>query len=217
MTRQAVAEHPAVFGDAILATIAPHVAGLGVVVDPFAGVGKVHRLRDLAGVHRTIGVELEPEWACAHPDTIVGDARDISLAMLGTDHVDGIVVSPTYGNRMADHHNANDPSHRNTYKHRLGRDLTPGNSGAMPWGDEYRALHQLVWQRCVDLSPTVFVLNVKDHVRRGERQRVTAWHVDQLTALGLRVVAWERVPTRGNGFGANGATRVPYESVVVLS
>ena len=56
---------------------------------------------------------------------------------------DAICTSPTYGNRMADHHEARDGSPRDTYRHVLGRPLTPGNSGALHWGDgiageEYR-------------------------------------------------------------------------------
>ena len=49
---------------------------------------------------------------------------------------DMVVTSPTYGNRMADHHNAKDGRRRITYTHNLGRTLTPGNSGAMQWGED---------------------------------------------------------------------------------
>jgi hypothetical protein len=62
---------------------------------------------------------------------------------------DAICTSPTCGNRMADHHEARDISPRHTYRHVLGRPRTPGNSGALQWGDgiageEYRALHVAV-------------------------------------------------------------------------
>jgi hypothetical protein len=51
----------------------------------------------------------------------------------------------------------------------LGRPLTPGNSGALQWGEEYRALHVAVWTECRRvLKPGgIFVLNVKDHIRGG--------------------------------------------------
>jgi hypothetical protein len=84
-----------------------------------------------------------------------------------------------YGNRMADHHIAHDGSPRHTYRHVLGQPLTPGNSGALQWGDgiagrsgageEYRALHVAVWTeaRRVLKPRGIFVLNVKDHIRGG--------------------------------------------------
>jgi hypothetical protein len=88
----------------------------------------------------TVEVELEPEWASQHPRTMVGDARALPLPDATFDMV---VTSPTYGNRMTDHHNAKDGSRRITYTHNLGRTLTPGNSGAMQWGEDYRQLHRL--------------------------------------------------------------------------
>ena len=105
---------------------------------------------------------------------------------------DAICTSPTYGNRMADHHNARDASPRHTYRHVLGRPLTRGNSGALQWGDgiageEYRALHVAVWTECRRvLKPGgIFVLNVKDHIRGGVLQEVTKWHSVALLMLGF--------------------------------
>lgn len=117
-------KHPARFNDAVL-----HQAGLYLlgrawadpkatairILDPMAGAGRVHELGGVtiqdAGMDsepravsfETVGVELEPEWAAAHPRTIVGDALRLPFADIT---FDAIVVSPTYGNRMADHHDA---------------------------------------------------------------------------------------------------------------
>lgn len=210
--------HPAPFSDAIIDAIAPYVAGFDRVLDPFAGVGGVHRLRGSAGVRETVGVELEPEWADKHEATRVGDARDVAVLFKGQ-LFDAIVTSPTYGNRLADHHNATDDSIRPTYKHTLGRDLTDGNTGAMQWGAAYRDLHSDVWAACVEvLRPGgLFVLNVKDHVRDGERQHVPAWHVDNLCrVLGLELIAEHEIQTRGRPNGQNADVRVPFERLFVF-
>jgi tRNA G10 N-methylase Trm11 len=77
--------------------------------------------------------------------------------------IDAIVTSPTYGNRLADHHRASDPLLRRSYTHDLGRPLHSENSGAMQWGDAYRAFHRRAWAEAVRvLKPGGrFVLNVK--------------------------------------------------------
>lgn len=213
--------HPATFSDAILAAIARHLVAVGtpaVVVDPFAGTGRVHELRALAGVESTVGVELEPEWASLHHGTIVGDALRLT-EYVGTGTVDAIVTSPTYGNRMADHHNATDDSVRLTYRHTLGRELTNGNSGAMQWGEAYRAFHRAAWREVVAaLRPGgTFTLNCKNHVRRGVEQLVTEWHLDFLEQhCGLVPVVVDRVPTRGVMAGANADKRAPFETVATF-
>lgn len=42
------------------------------VLDPFAGTGRIHELPN-----ETVGVEIEPEWAALHPDTICGSALEL--------------------------------------------------------------------------------------------------------------------------------------------
>lgn len=102
--------HPAKFppsivdaiGEVVLDYFAPLVLDRPpVLLDPFAGVGGIHRLRPDV---ETYGVELEPEWAQASPHTRVGDATD--LTEWGDNTVDVVATSPCYGNRMADHHDA---------------------------------------------------------------------------------------------------------------
>lgn len=183
--------HPAKFSKAII----EHVAGKlptwidlsdgrrPWVLDSFAGSGKVHLLQDeyQLGV-RTVGVELEPEWAAWHQRTVVGDSTNLAavpgLKALGITpgDIEVLFTSPTYGNRMADHHEAKDPckacsgtglaeratanegakvctncsgsglSKRHTYKHYLGRMPTEGSSCVMPWGRAYREFHER-WMR----------------------------------------------------------------------
>ena len=208
--------HPATYSRAVLNVIASYLEPGDHVLDPFAGVGTIHELAARCDV-QTIGIELESEWADMHPNTVCADAREV--AEIFEDQFDVIATSPAYGNRMADHHNAREGSHRNTYKHMLGRDLTDGSSAAMQWGSEYRALHAEVWHHCVALlrEGGLFVLNIKDHVRDGEVQQVAAWHVDQLCrVLGLRLVAHHIIPGAGLPSGENEDLRVVGEEIYVF-
>jgi hypothetical protein len=205
-------EHPARFSDPILLMIAEHVDGARVVLDPFAGTGRVHELREIAGVEQTIGIEIEAEWAAKHADTIHGDALDLSKHVKRRS-VDAIATSPTYGNRMADHHDARDDSVRLTYKHTLGHDLAATNSGAMQWGDEYRDFHQRVWRQAIVALKVggTFTVNVKNHIRDGSVQRVVEWHFDTLCrGFGLRLMKLDVVSTRGVGAGGDQHTGVEF-------
>jgi tRNA G10 N-methylase Trm11 len=186
-------------------------AGSLAVLDPFAGTGRIHLLARL-GIS-TVGVEIEPEWAAYHSRTVLGDARVLPFAART---FDAVATSPTYGNRMADHHEARDGSHRVSYRHTLGRPLSAGNSGALQWGTAYRQLHRAVWAEVVRvLRPGGLVLvNVKDHIRQGRLVAVADWHREALEALGCAVEAVEPVRTPGLRFGANHAARVADEVII---
>lgn len=70
-----------------------------VVFDPFAGVGTIHQLRP---EFMTYGYEIESEWAAVDSRTTCGDSTNLPEAWERT--IQAVVTSPTYGNRMADHH-----------------------------------------------------------------------------------------------------------------
>ena len=210
-------KHPAKFSSPLLPVIARYLYGYPLVLDPMAGVGTLARYMEAEGHgNMVVSNELELEWyeQCPHPRTF-RDARDLPCA----DGVfNAIATSPTYGNRMADHHEAKDASRRNTYRHTLGRPLTPGNTGAMQWGQEYRDTHEAIIAECVRvLRPGGRVVwNVKDHIRKGEVVRVTDWHWDTLRDAGLTFIDIHNVECPGNRFGRNGQARFGFETVLVF-
>lgn len=181
-------------------------------LDPFAGIGGIHALP-----FHTVGIEIEREWADEHPNTIWGNALEL-LPLYPDNSWDAIITSPTWANRMADHHNPKDESKRISYKFNLGRDLTPGSAGGMQWGKPYRAFHEKAWAECTRiLKPEGrFVLNISDHIRDGAVVPVSAWHLEVLKDLNLHVKDTINVDTRRMKQGANADLRVPFEHVVLL-
>jgi tRNA G10 N-methylase Trm11 len=203
--------NPAKFTAAILARIAAALAALpdgALVLDPFAGTGLIHRLP-----HRTVGVDIEPEYAA----TSMIQANALALPF-PAETFDAIATSPTYGNRLADHHDARDGSTRHSYKHDLGHDLHSDNSGALQWGPKYRSFHRQAWAeaRRVLRPGGLFVLNIKDHVRQRRVVRVTDWHLDALELLGFERLSVEHVRAPGLRYGENAGARVDHETVAAL-
>lgn len=221
MATKTTVRHPAKYSDALIPLFASILRQWSVtdVLDPMAGVGKIGLLREHGYTGRIAANEIEPEWAHQAPDWVevhVGDARAMNWAADG--EFNAIVTSPTYGNRMADHHNARDASRRYTYRHSIGRPLHPANTGQMHWGDEYRYMHQLIWRECIRvLHPGgIFVVNVKNHIRQGRLVRVSQWHAETLENLGLTLIERHRVDTPGMRNGANAHLRVDGEDVWVF-
>lgn len=209
--------HPAVFSDKILPVLAEMLDETHRrVLDPFAGVGRVHELRTLVDWDlETVGVELEHEWASLHPETIVGNA----LALKFDDGMfDAVVTSPTYGNRLADHHNAKDGSVRRSYTHDLGRHLQEDNSGEMHWGPQYRDFHTKTWieAKRVLRHHGRLVLNISDHIRKRQRQFVSSWHAETLLQIGFELVDAGRVVTPRLRQGTNSEARVNSEMVLAF-
>lgn len=212
------ARHPAKYTDRFLPEFAWHLAGRNRVIDPMGGVGKLGGIKAHGFDGQVYINELEPEWAVQAPwwcHVTVGDAARLPYL---DDYFDGGCTSPTYGNRMADHHNARDGSRRNTYTHAIGRRLQDGNTGAMHWGRDYCEKHKAIWTELkrVLRDGAVFILNISDHIRRGRRVRVTLWHILCLQSLGFEMVEHRRVPTPRLRYGANGEKRIPYESILVF-
>lgn len=173
------------------------------VWDPFAGTGKIHELRPRWVTH---GTELEKEWAALNSWTTVGDACTLQHETM----FDAVATSPVFGNRLSDHHNASDPHKRRSYTFDLGRTLSNNNSGVLQWGEEYRSFHEKAWKNIVNqIKPGgVFVLNMKDHIRNGEHQPVTKWHVDHIEKKEeMSCIKWVPVGKRALHAGANAKLR----------
>ena len=240
--------HPAKFSQEVLEAIDLIVPEGARVLDPFAGVGYIHRLEG----RETWGIELEPEWGEVHPRTLVGNALTMPFPDSSWRWV---VTSCTYGNRMADHHDARERCKacrgngktitgylpegqaltdgtpcqkcegrgfrsykRLTYRHQLGRELHPENSGQLQWGPKYRAFHERAWDevwRVLEYGGR-FVLNLKNHHRDKEVARVMEWHLNDLVRRGFTLLQVEVVETQGMGMGQNRDARESHEFVLVF-
>lgn len=183
------------------------------ILDPFAGVGRIYHL-STPGQITAIDIE---QWQDADPRVIRGNALNLNY---DRQTFDAVITSPTYGNRMADSFTDNQPEkdyRRNTYTHRLGRKLHAQNSGGIQWGSTYREFHQLAWAEVarVLVEDGLFILNIKDHVRDGKRQRVSRWHYDTILARGFTPIQIVPVKCPGIRHGAN-RNRISYELVIAF-
>lgn len=187
--------HPAPFPPKILEVLRG-VVPKGIVLDPFGGVG---RLGLLGSDYRVISCELESEWAtqgwangCA--EIIIGDSRHLPFE---DDSIPTVATSPSYANRMADSYAPDDygtpegrrgHQTRRSYRLYLERELSAGSGAALQWGVAYRDLHFAVIVECHRILKAGgrFVLNVKDHVRKGKRQEVPKWWTTALRSVGFR-------------------------------
>lgn len=203
--------HPSKYSDELIPIFKKLLRDRGRVLDCFAGTGKLRDIRPDA-----VLVEIEPEWAkmCG---AVMCDVRSMPTEWENT--FDAICTSPTYGNRMADHHNAKDGSYRRTYKHCLGRDLSDGNSGSLQWGEAYKIFHEQAWRACHKVLKFrgILILNISDHIRKGKVIPVTKWHIDTLEHdAGFHLLEHHKVKTRRFRNGENSKSRVEYESILVF-
>lgn len=192
-------EHPAKFSEGIVETMAQMLFDrAGCVFDPFAGTGRLRELEALGPwcVHT---VEYEPEWAMWDPLTWLGDARNLPFE---DERFPVIATSPTYGNGLGQrrhHPNLAGKGKRYAYPDHLRRDMTPGNTGAVRWGKEYRQLHLLAWEEQVRiLAPKGrLLLNFRDSLKKDILQPISGWHMETLVGLGLTFVGAAAVATSG--------------------
>lgn len=203
-------KHPAKYSDQLLPIFKKMLKDCNNVLDPFAGTGKIHSI-DCDDLFTT-GYEIEKEWADMHFKTFHGDSTSMHFS---DNTFSSICTSPTYGNRMADCHNAKDGSKRNTYTHVLGRKLSENNTGKMQFGEKYKETHLKVYSECtrVLVNNGLFVLNIKNHIRKGVEIDVFGWHLKALLGLGFVLRELVNVPVKGNGFGKNSDKKLDFEYV----
>lgn len=205
-------KHPAKYTDCLLPIFSKYLKNTALVLDPFAGTGKLKEI-----IPNAILLEIEPEWA-EMGGAVIADSQHMPLR----DNVfDAVCTSPTYGNRMADHfidHQTHKNYVRNTYRHCLGRSLNPNNSGRMQWGNKYKELHTVVWKECerVLKKGGLFILNVSDHIRAGKQIYVSDWHVKILTSMKFELLESLAVETPRQRMGKNSELRVGCEHVFIF-
>jgi SAM-dependent methyltransferase len=212
-------KHPAKFSDQILSEISGYIKPGWMILDPFAGTGKVAMLKKYEPTIHVTCNEMEKEWCFNEPLVDVwnvGDAEFMTWA--GDNTYDAIITSPTYGNRMADHHNAKDGSRRHTYTHCLGHQLHDGNTGKMQWGDDYKKKHIRVYKEChrVLKRDGIFIINISDHIRKGIQVPVSRWHASILKKIGFILLERKAVETPRLRHGENHQARVKRENIFIF-
>ena len=219
MTTVAIPPHPAKYSDSILIELAKilddEVARLGhsiVVLDPLAGVGRIHELA--TDYIHTWGNEIEPEWALSHERTFVGDATCLD-ALDETFEV--TCTSPPYANRLSDKYDGRDGSKRMTYRIQLGRELSPESGASMQWGDLYRQFAKRVLAEMIRVTKPggLVIINISNHIRKFEEQFVSEWWLAQMLLAGLLYEKAIPVETPRMGFGQNHEARVDCEWIFV--
>jgi hypothetical protein len=207
--------HPAKYTDALLPVFIRFLRGSRRILDPFGGTGKIFDIQPWLPDAQIEAVEIEADYAAMNPRTTLGNALALPWA---DNYFDAACTSPVYGNRLSDCHNAKDGSRRNTYTHTIGHELQADNAGKLQWGPKYKDFHVKAWTEAKRvLQPnSKFVLNIKDHIRNGQRQFVTDWHIETLCVLGFEMVGHIKIETPSNRQGANGDARLPYESVILF-
>ncbi len=217
---QKTVRHPAKYTESFIPIFAEKLFGKENVLDIFAGTCKIANIKEHGYAGKIYCNELEPEWAeigLGKVDSInVGDAEFLPYK---DDFFEAICTSPTYGNRMADHFEAKDGSKRNTYRHAIGRALDEENTGRMQWGKKYREKHDRIWKEANRvLKPGgMLILNIKNHIRKGEEIDVSGWQKESILRAGFELVEKISVPVTGLGFGANADKRVGHEEIFIFN
>lgn len=239
--------HPAPFSEPIMDLLKGLIADWeGPILDPYAGIGRVHEL----GRDDTWGVEIEEEWAAAHERTIWGDSSELVLSTVAVGgvmvrHPEGsaprrtgvviprpnaVVTSPDYGNRMADQYLGTPKEQRlrdeegvmprrRSYAISLGRKLSLDSASRYGFGEDYQRAHTKVFTAVTDVCHpgARLALNVSDHFAAYTRIYVTAWWVELIASLGWHVERMIPVGTRRFRDGANADLRVDAETVIVAT
>lgn len=212
-------EHPAKFTDCFIPILFYELQGKVKILDPFAGTGKIGKIKEFGYTGKIYANEIETEWLSENKfncDVLTFcDAENLPFE---DNFFDGICTSPTYGNRMADHHIARDSSKRNTYTHCLGRQLTDGNTGKMQWGNEYCEKHKRIYKELFRVSKKgcKLVINISNHIRKGQEIDVCGWTERTITEIGFSLNKTYSITTNRNRFGKNGDVRVNDEKIFVF-
>ena len=210
-------KHPAKYTDSFLPIFAEKLKECKVILDPFAGTGKIAKIKKHGFNGRIICNEIEKEWTgCRDVDEWhVCDAEKMDY--LCDKSIDAICTSPTYGNRMADHFESKDNSHRITYRHYLGKALNDENTGRMQWGDKYQEKHRRIFIefKRVLKDGGILIINISDHIRAGKIIPVVRWYILELEKSGFSLLENLEIKTPRMKFGKN-RRRVECENILIF-
>jgi hypothetical protein len=208
--------HPATFSNQFIDIFYDEIKDCYNILDPFAGTGKIGMVKNIGYTGKITCNDLEPEYKinCGYS---IDKWLHIDASLL-TGCFDAIVTSPTYGNRMADSHNAKDKSKRVTYTHKLGRKLHPENTGAMQWGDRYKLKHIECYNNFYKILEKngKLIINISDHIRKGVVIDVSGWHLENICSIGFQLIKKYEIPVKRMRFGANNELRVSNEYIYVF-
>lgn len=211
--------HPAKYTDTFIPIFCDILNGCENVIDPFAGTGKIGEIKKYGYCGKVFANEIEKDWLNENRygcDVIT--FQDAEFLDYPREYFAAICTSPTYGNRMADCHCAKDGSRRNTYTHCLGRQLNDENTGKMQWGDKYRQKHIYIYKHLYSLLQKngLFVVNIKNHIRKGQEVDVANFHKQALLSCGLVLRETKFIKTPSLKYGANADKRVKGEYIMVF-
>lgn len=210
-------KHPAVYTDSFIQIFAKILKDKQRVLDPFAGTGKLAMIKNHGFSGSIICNEIEPDFTSItqYPvdEWYYEDAEFLNLS-----NIDAICTSPTYGNRMADHHNAKDSSKRITYTHCLGKQLKDGNTGKMQWGKNYKEKHNSIYKNLFKIlnKDGLFILNISNHIRKGKEIDVVNFHKETLLEIGFEFDHQISIETKRMKFGKNSEKRVKTEEILIF-
>jgi hypothetical protein len=228
--------HPATWSQPVLEAISARLPSGAMVLDPFAGTGG---LAALDHIHPVL-VEVEPEWATqvigntlALPfpsGTFLWVATSPCFGNRMADHHEakdrckkchGTGCDPPTAicdDQLAPAGNCkacggSGLSRRHTYRHYLDRLPHPDSSALLQWGSEYRGFHLQAWREITRVCGrwAHLLLDISDHIRKGQVQPVTDWHQRALEGLGWLCLDRTPIAVRRQRHGANGDLRVDQE------
>jgi hypothetical protein len=220
MDKQDDIKHPAKFNDKFIPIFADLLKGKKNVFDPFAGTGKIARIKDFGFEGLVYCNEIEPEWVVSSKEKVdYWTSTDSETLQIYPDgFFESICTSPTYGNRMADSF-VIPPKESNrkyiTYTHMLGRKLNQNNTGSMQWGTRYKEKHEKIYKELYRILEHngLLVLNIANHIRKGEEIKVAEWTKDILTQINFVFLNEIKIESKKMKFGSNRNLRVPYEII----
>lgn len=189
------------------------------ILDPLAGIGKGPEAFNIPSRGwRAMGIEMEEEWASQSVLVTQGDGIDFMTDNPG--RFDVVATSPPFHNRMADNFtpSPSDKSRRNTYRHALGRELTDGNGASLQWTDRNTKtwVYRLLRSCYIALKEDgLLLLEMKDHIRGGERQYVTDYYLRSAMHCGMGFLSAETIMGKGLP-GANSKSKIPYSTLLVM-